>query len=132
MVLRGLVLLCLLISLDTVIFSRLRVKGGYGPTGPTVYGCAPSLPLGSAVFSRFDGGGVGVVLRRRVPLCPLTPLYTTLLSRLTVGRRVWSYGFWYCCAPSLPLDTAVFYRFDGEAEGLVLRGLVLLCPLPPS
>ena len=34
---------------------------------------------------------------------------------------VWSYGIWYCRAPSLPLDTA---------ENL--RGLILLCPLIPS
>ena len=32
----------------------------------------------------------------------------------------------YGCAPSLPLDTAVFSRSDGEGEGMTLRGLVLL------
>ena len=74
---------------------------------------------------------------------------------LTVEWTVWSYGVWYCCAPSLPLDTAVFSRVNGgvdssccapflpldaavliRAEGgvefMVLRGLVLWCRLPPS
>ena len=51
---------------------------------------------------------------------------------LTLEWRVWSYGVWNCCAPSLPLDTAAFSRVDGGAQALVLRGRVLLCPLPLS
>ena len=31
-----------------------------------------------------------------------------------------------------PLDMTVLSRSDGGGEGMVLRGLVLLCPLPPS
>ena len=48
---------------------------------------------------------------------------------LTGEGRVWSYGVRHCCAPSLPLDSAVFSRFDGD---MVLWGRVLLCPLTPS
>ena len=61
-------------------------------------------------------------------------LSTVLYSRVsTLKWRVWSYGVWYCCAPtSLPLDTSVLSPSDGGGEDRVLRGLVLLCPLPPS
>ena len=55
---------------------------------------------------------------------------------LTLKWSVWSYGVWYCCAPSRPLDPAAFSRFDEGVEGMVLRGVVrgvvLLCPLPLS
>ena len=50
---------------------------------------------------------------------------------LTVEGRVGSYDVWDCCAPSLPLDTAAFSRFESQGEGMILRDLVLLCPLPP-
>ena len=102
-----------------------------------------------------------MVLRGMAHLGHPTPLDTAVFSRLTVKRRVWPYGVWYCCAPSLPLDAAVRSCFDGQGkriilrglvplcrsipppcggilsldgrtEGMVLRGLVLLCPLPPS
>ena len=69
----------------------------------------PSRPLDTAVVSRSDGGGEGRVLRGLVLLCPLSSLWILLHSLgLTVEGRVGSYGVWYCCAPSLPLDTAVF------------------------
>ena len=83
-----------------------------------------------------------MVLQGWAPWCPLTPLDTTVFSRLTVERGVPSYGTCYCCAPSLPsilpyllvlmvegrdrgapsfpLDTAVFYSFDGGVDGMVL------------
>ena len=103
MVLRGLVLLCPLPhSRCCCIPSFRRWSGGYGPTGSVTVLPPPSL------------------------LILLYPLV------LTVGWRVWSYGVWFCFAPSLPLDTNVFPPLDGGVEGMVLRGLVLLCPLPPS
>ena len=34
--------------------------------------------------------------------------------------------------PIVPLDTVAFFRIDGGDEGMVLRGLVLLCPLSSS
>ena len=48
---------------------------------------------------------------------------------LTVKRRVWSYGVWYCCAPSLPLDTAVFYVVDGRVDRSCFAPPSLLIPL---
>ena len=70
--------------------------------------------------------GSGVV----IPAPSFSMLLHSLL--LTVEWRVWSYGVWYCCAPLLPLDPAVFSRFDVGAEVMVLRGLISLCPFPPS
>ena len=61
--------------------------------------------------------------------CTIMLLYSLVL---TVEWGVLSYGVCYRCAPSLRLDTAVFSRLGGGEEGMVLRGLVLLCPLPPS
>ena len=43
-----------------------------------------------------------MVARGLVLLAPLTPLDATVFSRLTVGRWIWPFGGWYCCAPSLP------------------------------
>ena len=63
---------------------------------------------------------------------PSLLLDTASFSVLTVEWRVWSYGVGYCWAPYLPLDTAVFFCFDVNVEGMVLRGLVLLCPLRSS
>ena len=100
MVLRGLVMLCPLTPLDTTVFSSSLWSGGYATTW------------------------TGSVVPR-----PSTRYYGILL--LVFERRVWSYGYWCCCAPSLPLDTAVYSRSDGGGEGMVLRGLVLLCPLAP-
>ena len=57
-------------------------------------------------------------------------LFTAGFSRWTLKGRVWSYGVGYCCAPSRPRDAGVFARFDEVIEGIILRGLVLLCPLP--
>ena len=48
----------------------------------------------------------------------------------TFKVKVWSYGVWYCCAPARPRDAAVFSRFNEVIEGKILRGLVLLYPLP--
>ena len=73
-----------------------------------------------------------MIFRGLVLLCPFLPLDTSVFSRLTVKGRAWSYGVRYRCASSLPLDTAVLSRFDGGGEGMVLRGLQLLCPLPLS
>ena len=73
-----------------------------------------------------------MILRGLLQRCPLLLLDTAVLSPLDGTLRVWSYGVWYCCAPSLPLDTAVFSRFNGRLNGMVLRGLVLMCPLFPS
>ena len=129
----------------------------------------PLPPIGIAVFSRFDGGGEGMVLQGWAPWCPLrgwapwyplTPLDTTVFVRLTVERRVWSYGIWYFCtlslssillysivltvewrawygvwycgAPPFPCDTAAFSRVDAGVESMAPRGLVLWCPLPSS
>ena len=116
MVLRGLVRLCSLTSLNTTVCSRLAVERRVWSYGAWPC-CAPFLSLDNAVFSRFDGGGEGMVLQCWAPWCPLTSLDTTVFSRLTVERRVWSYRAWYCCAPSLPSYTAVFARFDGGGEG---------------
>ena len=82
----------------------------------TQYSTRP--PLG------FDGRGEGrvLLLSRSAPSLPLD---TAVFSRWTVERRVWSYGVWYCCAPSLPLDTAAPSRSDGGVEDMFLRGLVL-------
>ena len=111
MAVRGRVLLCLLLPIDTAAFSRLGVQRRVWSYG-VWYSCAPSLPLGVAGFSRADRGGEGMVLRGRVLLCPSLLLDTALFRVLTVEWRVWSYGVGYCCAPSLPLDAAVFSRFD--------------------
>ena len=97
-----------------------------------------------------------MVLRGLVLLCPVPPLDTTVFSRWTVERRIWSYGGWYCCASSLlsillyslvlmvegrhrappPHSRSILLystnSFDDGVEGMVLRGLVLWCPLPPS
>ena len=45
---------------------------------------------------------------------------------------VLSSGVWNCWAPSRPLDAEGFSRFIDEVEGMILQGLVLLYPLPPS
>ena len=59
-----------------------------------------------------------MVLHGWAPWCPLTPLDTTVFSRLKVERRVW-------LCPHPPLDTAVFARLDGGGEGP-------WCPLIPA
>ena len=71
-----------------------------------------------------------MILRGLVLLCPITPpSYGGILSLDggVEGTKVWSYEVWCCCAPF-----AVFSRSDGGGEGMVLRGLVRLCLLPPS
>ena len=45
------------------------------------------------------------------PLSLLILLYSLVL---TVEGRVWSYEFWYCGAPSIPLHTAVYSRLTVE------------------
>ena len=58
-----------------------------------------------------------------VPLPPLVILlYFLVLTAEWTGPVV----------PPPSLDTAVFSRVDSGVEGIVLRGLVLLCPLPTS
>ena len=57
---------------------------------------------------------------------PSLPLDTAVFSRVDGGVD------WSCCAPSIPLDTAVFSRAGGGVEGMVLRGLALWCLLPSS
>ena len=89
------------------------------------------LVLDAAVLSRSDGGGEGGVPLDLVLLCPFLPLDTPVFSRLTVEGGAWSYGVRYRCAPSLPRYCCML-SFDGGAENTALRGLVLLCPLPPS
>ena len=110
----------------------------------------PPLPLDTAVFSRADGGLEGMVLRGLVlwrpfpssgyccfvsfgrwrrgygprgsgTVVPPPFLLILLYSLVLTGEgRVWSSGVCDCCAPSLPLDTAVFsfgssytYRYYG-------------------
>ena len=71
-----------------------------------------------------------MILRGLVMFCPL-PLSLLQHSPVwTFKVRVWSYGVWYCCAPSRPRGYAVFSRSNEVIEGMILRGLVLLCPLP--
>ena len=63
----------------------------------------------------------------------MPPALLLLLQHFSVWTfkgRVWSYRVGYCCTPSSPRDAAVFTRFDEVIEGMILRGLVLLCPLP--
>ena len=50
----------------------------------------------------------------------------------TVEWRAWPYGGWYGCAPSLSFDAAVFSSSDGGTQGMILRGLVPLCPFTSS
>ena len=73
-----------------------------------------------------------MILRGLVLLCPPPSLDTAAFSRLTLKWKVWSSGGWYYCAPPHPLDAAVVSRFDEGVEGMIIRGLVLLCPLPLS
>ena len=56
-----------------------------------------------------------MVLRGLVLLCPSLSLDTVILSRLTVERRVWSYGV--CCAPSFPsiLPYSVVLMIEGRS-----------------
>ena len=87
----------------------------------SLYGCILSL----------DSGAKGMVLRGLALLCPLPPpLPILLFSPALTG--VWSYVAGHCCAPSLPIDTAVISRFDVKVEDMVIWGLVLLCHLLPA
>ena len=106
----------------------LRGPVRLGPLPPSSYCCIIS-------FSRWSEGygptGSGTV----VPPPSLLILRYSLV--LKVEWRVWSYGVWYCCALSLPLDTAVFSRLDSGVEGIVLGGLATVAPphslsIPPS
>ena len=73
-----------------------------------------------------------MILPGLVLWCPFLPLDTAAFSSLTGRWRVFSYGVWYCCAPSRPVDAAVVSRLDEVIEGMILRGRVLLCPVPHS
>ena len=73
-----------------------------------------------------DGGVEGMVLCVWYCVAPSLPLDTAVFYGVDGGVD------WYCGAPSIPLDTAVFSRADGGVEGMVLRGLVPLCHLPSS
>ena len=105
--------------------------GGYGPTGSGAVVPPPyPLILLYALVKRWSEGYGPTESSTVVPFPSLLILLYSLV--LTVEGRVGSLGAWYCCAPSLPLDTAVPSRSDGGVGGRVLRDLVLLCPLPPS
>ena len=72
-----------------------------------------------------------MVLRGRVLSCPSLLLDKAFFGLLTVEWRLWCYGLGSCCAPSLPLDDAVFSRFNGRVEGMALWGSSTVVP-PPS
>ena len=59
-----------------------------------------------------------MVLRGLVLVCPPPPPPWRLLYSLVrpVEWILWSYDIWYCCAPSLPLDTALFSRLTVEGR----------------
>ena len=73
-----------------------------------------------------------MILRGQVLLCAL-PLsrYCSILP-LTGRWRVLSYWLWYSCEPSRPLEAAVSPAFFDGIEGMILQGQVLLCALPLS
>ena len=73
-----------------------------------------------------------MILQGLVLLAPSLSFKTAAFSCWALKWRVWSYGVWYWWAPALPLDTFALSRFDEGVKGKVLRGLVLLCPLPLS
>ena len=60
-----------------------------------------------------------MVLRGLVLLCPLTPFDTAIISCSRVERRVWFYGVWYCCAPSLPSILPYSFVLMVEERSLV-------------
>ena len=73
-----------------------------------------------------------MLLQGLVLSCPLTPSRHCCILSFDGGVwRVRSYGLWYRCAPSLPPDNAVFSRFDGGVEGMILRGLYCCAPFTP-
>ena len=128
MVLRGWVLLCPSRPLDTAVLSCLnegaegRILRGLvllGPLPPSRYCCYLSLLRGR---KGYGPTGSGTVVPPPSILIPLFPR----------EKRAGTNGVWYCWAPSLPLDNDVFSRFHEGVKGMVLRGLVLLCPLPRS
>ena len=119
--------------LDTDSFRVLTVEL-MGRSYAVGYSCAPSLPLETAVFSYFDGGVEGMVLRVLYCCAPsiLPGIRYGFISRLDGGvDGMFLWGRVLLCPLSFPLDTSVFSFFDGGVEGMVPRGRVLLCLLPP-